>query len=110
MARAGLPGSGSDARARHPVSGRAGFESCASVAGMGDGAIRIGVLGLGSVFYGPYMAILERLASAGRTRVTAVYDLDEGKRRAAGLRLGLDPGLTRPEAVIERDDVDVVLV
>jgi predicted dehydrogenase len=75
-----------------------------------DGAIRIGVLGLGSVFYGPYMAIVERLASAGRARVTAVYDVDEGKRRAAGLRLDLDPGLAGPEAVIGSDDVDVVLV
>src|SRR6185295_11894823 len=56
------------------------------------------------------MGTIERLAAAGRARVTAVYDLDEGKRRAAGLRLGLDPGLTRPEAVIESDDVDLVLV
>jgi predicted dehydrogenase len=56
------------------------------------------------------MAIVERLASAGRARVTAVYDVDEGKRRAAGLRLDLDPGLAGPEAVIGSDDVDVVLV
>jgi predicted dehydrogenase len=77
---------------------------------VGEAAIRIGVLGLGSVFYGPYMGMLERLATAGRARVTAVYDIDEGKRRAAGLRLAVDPGLTGPEAVIESDDVDVVLV
>ena len=77
---------------------------------MSEGAIRIGVLGLGSVFYGPYMGMIERLAAAGRARVTAVYDIDEGKRRAAGLRLGVDPGLTAPEAVIESDDVDLVLV
>jgi predicted dehydrogenase len=83
---------------------------CASVEPVSDGAIRIGVLGLGSVFYGPYMAMIERLAVAGRAHVTAVYDSDEGKRRAAGLRLGLDPGLTSPDAVIESDDVDVVLV
>jgi predicted dehydrogenase len=75
-----------------------------------EGAIRIGVLGLGSVFYGPYMGMIERLAATGRARVTAVYDIDEGKRRAAGARLDLDPGLTAPEAVIESDDVDVVLV
>jgi predicted dehydrogenase len=75
-----------------------------------EAVIRIGVLGLGSVFYGPYMGMIERLAAEGRARVTAVYDLDEDKRRAAGLRLGLDPGLTAPEAVIESDDVDLVLV
>jgi predicted dehydrogenase len=72
--------------------------------------VRIGVLGLGSVFYGPYMGMIERLSSAGRARVTAVYDTDEGKREAAGQRLGIDPGLTSPEAVLENDDVDVVLV
>ncbi len=77
---------------------------------MSEAAIRIGVLGLGSVFYGPYMGMIERLAAVGRARVTAVYDVDEGKRRAAGLRLGVDPGLTSAEAVIENDDVDVVLV
>jgi predicted dehydrogenase len=77
---------------------------------VGESAIRIGVLGLGSVFYGPYMGMLERLAASGRARVTAVYDIDEGKRRAAGARLDLDPGLAGPEAVIGSDEVDVVLV
>ena len=77
---------------------------------MSEAAIRIGVLGLGSVFYGPYMGMIERLAAAGRARVTAIYDVDEGKRRAAGLRLGIDSGLTAAEAVIESDDVDLVLV
>ena len=72
---------------------------------MSEGAIRIGVLGLGSVFYGPYMGMVERLASAGRARVTAVYDVDEGKRRAAGQRLGVDAGLTSAEAVIEGRNV-----
>jgi predicted dehydrogenase len=75
-----------------------------------EAAIRIGVLGLGSVFYGPYMGMIERLASAGRVRVTAVYDRNEDKRRAAGLRLDVDPGLTGAEAVIESDEVDLVLV
>jgi hypothetical protein len=36
-----------------------------------EAAIRIGVLGLGSVFYGPYMGMIERLAANGRARVTA---------------------------------------
>ncbi len=86
------------------------FHCCASVAAVSEAAIRIGVVGLGSVFYGPYMGMIERLATAGRAHVTAVYDVDEGKRRAAGQRLGVDPGLTSPEAVLESDDVDVVLV
>ncbi len=89
---------------------RVSIEGCASVAAVGEATIRIGVLGLGSVFYGPYMAMIERLAAAGRARVTAVYDIDEGKRRAAGTRIGVDPGLAAPEAVIENDDVDLVLV
>jgi predicted dehydrogenase len=75
-----------------------------------EAAIRIGVLGLGSVFYGPYMGMIERLAAAGRVRVTAVYDRNEDKRRAAAQRLAVDPGLTSAEAVLENDDVDLVLV
>ena len=94
-------------RARAPA-GR--FGPCASVAAGERGGHPDRRPGLGSVFYGPYMGMIERLAAIGRARVTAVYDVDEGKRRAAGLRLGLDPGCLAPEAVIESDDVDVVLV
>jgi len=72
--------------------------------------IRLGVLGCGSVFWGPYMTLIERLAGQGRVAVTAVYDTDGGKREAAARRLDLDAELGSAAAVIGRDDVDLVLV
>jgi predicted dehydrogenase len=72
--------------------------------------IRIGVLGCGSVFWGPYMTLIERLRGQGRVEVTAVYDVDAGKREAAARRLDLDPDLSGPAAVIDHPAVDLVLV
>ena len=56
------------------------------------------------------MSLLERLAATGEAHVAAIYDPNAGKRRAAGTRLGLDPSLAGPEAVIGHPDVDLVLV
>ena len=72
--------------------------------------IGIGVLGLGSVFEGPYLSLLERLRGQGRVEVVAIYDPDPAKRARLGARLGLDPDLAAPDAVIEHGDVDVLLV
>jgi predicted dehydrogenase len=73
-------------------------------------SIGIGVVGLGSVFWGPYMSLLERLAGAGDAHVAAIYDPDPDKRRAAGNRLDLDPSLAGPDEVIGHPDVDLVVV
>ena len=73
-------------------------------------SVGVGVIGLGSVFWGPYMSLLERLAHTGEAHVAAVYDRNAEKRRAAGSRLGLDPSLPGPEAVIGHPDVDLVVV
>jgi len=73
-------------------------------------SIGLGVIGCGSVFSGPYRGMIERLRAAGRVHVSAAFDIDEGKRRGAAAHYGLDPDLPEPAAVIERDDVDVVLV
>jgi predicted dehydrogenase len=72
--------------------------------------VRLGVLGCGSVFWTPYMRLIERLAQEGRVEVTAVYDVDPGKRRAAAARLGLSPGIASDHDVCEHPDVDAVLV
>jgi len=72
--------------------------------------IGIGVLGLGSVFWGPYMSLIEKLHAAGKVHVAAVYDPDPEKRRAAATRLDLDASLSEPDDVIEHADVDLVLV
>jgi predicted dehydrogenase len=68
------------------------------------------VLGLGSVFWGPYMSLIEKLHAAGKVHVAAVYDPDPEKRRAAATRLDLDASLSEPDDVIEHADVDLVLV
>ena len=58
-------------------------------------SIRLGVVGCGSVFWTPYMNLIERLRGQGRVEVTAVYDADPEKRRAAAERLDLTPAAAR---------------
>jgi predicted dehydrogenase len=70
---------------------------------------RLGIIGLGSVFAGPYRSLIRRLEQDGRVTVVAVHDVDDEKR-AAGARLVGADAETSAEAVIGRDDVDVVLV
>ncbi len=72
--------------------------------------IRLGVLGLGSVFSGPYASLIQRLALEGRVELTAAYDVDPEKRKVAADRFGTDPSTSGPEAVIESDYVDALLV
>ena len=45
-------------------------------------SLGLGVIGCGSVFAGPYRAMIERLRADGRAHVAAVYDVDDAKRRA----------------------------
>ena len=73
-------------------------------------AVRIGVLGLGSVFWTPYRTQIEKLEHEGRVEFVAGYDPDPRKREAASRVSDVD--LTSPDAatLIERDDIDLVLV
>jgi len=73
-------------------------------------SIRLGVVGCGSVFWTPYMSLIERLRGQGRVDVVAVYDSDPEKRRLAAERLDLSPDLSGDDAVCTHPDVDVVLV
>jgi len=73
-------------------------------------SLRLGVVGCGSVFWTPYMSLIEKLRAEGRVDVTAVYDSDPGKRRLAAERLGLRPDVPDDVAVCRHPDVDVVLV
>jgi predicted dehydrogenase len=72
--------------------------------------VRLGVVGCGSVFWTPYMSLIERLRGQGRVEVTAVYDSDPAKRRMAAERLDLSPDLPDDVSVCRHPDVDVVLV
>jgi predicted dehydrogenase len=73
-------------------------------------AIRLGVLGLGSVFWTPYRSLISRLVEQGRVELVAGYDPDPEKREALA-RLGTaDADVGSATELIERDDVDVVVV
>ncbi|MFG1623715.1 Gfo/Idh/MocA family protein [Kribbella sp. NPDC049227] len=72
--------------------------------------LSIGVLGLGSVFSGPYASLITKLEQEGRVRLTAGYDPDPDKRSVAADRFGIDTSADRPEDLIGRDDLDIVLV
>ncbi|MFI6826348.1 Gfo/Idh/MocA family protein [Kribbella sp. NPDC050241] len=72
--------------------------------------LSIGVLGLGSVFSGPYASLITKLEQEGRVRLTAGYDPDPDKRTLAADRFGIDTSADRPEDLIGRDDLDIVLV
>jgi predicted dehydrogenase len=72
--------------------------------------VKLGVIGCGSVFWTPYMSLIERLRGQGRVEVAAAYDSDPEKRRLAAERLGLAPDLPDEAAVYAHADVDVVLV
>ncbi len=73
-------------------------------------SLGLGVLGCGSVFAGPYRAMIERLRAAGRVHVSAVYDLDDAKRRGAASHFGVDPELRGPDDLVGADGVEAVLV
>ncbi|MGH2948612.1 MAG: Gfo/Idh/MocA family oxidoreductase [Solirubrobacteraceae bacterium] len=73
-------------------------------------SIRLAVVGCGSVFWTPYMSLIEWLRGQGRVDIVAVHDSDPGKRRAAADRLDLSPDLPDDLAVCTHPDVDVVFV
>lgn len=72
--------------------------------------LNIGVLGLGSVFAGPYSSLITKLTHEGRVRLVAGYDPDPAKRQAARERFGIDTAFDTATDLIGRADVDIVLV
>jgi predicted dehydrogenase len=70
----------------------------------------LGVLGLGSVFWGPYRSLIERLTREGLVELVAVHDSDRSKQQAVGHQLGLPSDIAGAEELIAREDVDAVLV
>jgi len=72
--------------------------------------LRLGVLGLGSVFQGPYRRLIRQLEQDGLARLTAVFDIDRDKTAAVA---NLYPSIATPAtaaALLAHDDVDAVLV
>ena len=62
-----------------------------------DVSVRLGVVGLGSVFWTPYMSLIERLQGQGRVEVTAVYDAEprQARRRRRAARAEPGPAVGR---------------
>jgi predicted dehydrogenase len=73
-------------------------------------SLGLGIVGCGSVFWTPYMSLIERLQGQARVHPAAVYDADPGKHRAAAERLDLPADLDDDLAVCRHPDVDIVLV
>jgi len=72
--------------------------------------LRLGVLGLGSVFVGPYRKLISQLEQSGQARLTAAFDIDRDKTAAIA---AMHPSIATPATAAEliaRDDVDAVLV
>jgi len=72
--------------------------------------LRLGVLGLGSVFLGPYRQLIRQLEQGGQARFTAAFDVNRDKTAAVA---AMHPSVATPDsadALIARDDVDAVLV
>ena len=72
--------------------------------------LRLGVLGLGSVFWGPYRSLIERLSHEGLVELTAVYDPDPATLAAVSKLLGVPRHDGGEVELIARADVDCVLV
>lgn len=71
--------------------------------------VNVGVLGLGSVFE-KYGKLLEELCREGRVQVTAVYDPRPDRSQAQAARFGIPHPDGSAESLVDRDDVDAVLV
>jgi predicted dehydrogenase len=73
-------------------------------------ALRLGVLGLGSVFWTPYRNLIAKLVDEGRVELVAGYDPDAAKRDALARVSTADTSHTDAGSLIARDDIDIVLV
>jgi predicted dehydrogenase len=69
--------------------------------------IKLGVLGCGSVFWGPYMSLLEKLMFEKRVEIVSAYDPIKTKAEAVAKRVGCKTASSADE-VIEHKQVDVV--
>ncbi len=73
-------------------------------------SLRLGVLGLGSVFWTPYRTQIEKLSAEGKVSFVAAYDPDPGKREAIANLMQVDVSAADAAALIARDDIDAVLI
>lgn len=73
-------------------------------------ALRVGVLGLGSVFWTPYRNLIKRLSDEGRVELVAGYDPDPAKREVLTSVSDADTNFSTDEELIAREDLDLILI
>lgn len=72
--------------------------------------VRIGVVGLGSVGWGPYMNSVQALQRRGLAEAVALCDVKEEKREKVQEEFGISNFSTDYRDVVGSDEVDLVLV
>ncbi len=70
--------------------------------------VKLGILGCGSVLWGPYLSLLEPLIREGRVEICAAYDPIPAKAEAVNKRLGLTKRANSTEEVIDHKELNTV--
>ena len=73
-------------------------------------AVKIGIIGCGSVMSGPYMSLIEQLRRRERVEVVMACDVKPEKGPFVRERFGIEQFTTDYRQIIEADAVDLVLV
>lgn len=73
-------------------------------------AVRIGIIGCGSVVRRPYMTLINKLRLQGQAEVTVACDVDASRGRLLEEEFGIDAFTTDYRDVIAAGDVDLVLI
>ena len=73
-------------------------------------AVKIGIVGCGSVMSRPYMSLIEKLKLKGLVEVTIACDIREERRTFVRDNFGIERFTTNYEQVIRDDEVDLVMV
>jgi predicted dehydrogenase len=72
--------------------------------------VRLGVIGCGSVLFGPYRPEIRALAAAGAIRFVIACDVRPEAEAAVRSEFGVERFTTRPEEAVAALDVDVVMI
>jgi len=72
--------------------------------------VRIGFVGCGEAMAKPYMSLIEKLVARGKVQLAAACDIVESKREFVRDRFGITQFTTDYRELVQRDDVDLVLI
>ncbi len=72
--------------------------------------VRVGFVGCGEAMAKPYMSLIEKLRARGKVQLTAACDILESRRELVQGRFGIPTFTTDYRELVQRDDVDLVLI